>query len=244
MGKLVSIHEEWNMSAKKSKMAAMATAATAALAVESRAAQAAAVDDLIAKIRDKNDTVRAEAMFGAGKVGAPAVKPLADVVATDKDFEIARAARRAMWQIARYVGRPGAGDEKKATVAELMPLVADSRPVAVRREVLWMLSELAGDEAVEPVAAILKDKELREDARMVLQRLPGEKSLAALKAGLAAAPDDFKINIAESLRARGVEVPGLPDEKRKPTRQTNMKPLDEKQLEEAVKSSKGKGKKR
>jgi len=220
------------MSAKKWKGAAIATAAiSAALASTAKAADALSLDELIAKIRDKNDKVRAEAMFGAGKVGARAVKPLAEVMATDADFEIARAARRAMWQIVRSVGRPGADRERKATVAELLPLVGEGRPAAVRREAMWMLSEIAGDEAVAPAAAVLKDKELREDARMVLQRLPGEKSLAALKAGLAAAPEDFKPNIASSLRARGVETPGIPNERRVPKKSTDVKPLDEAQLE-------------
>jgi hypothetical protein len=57
-----------------------------------------------------------------------------------------------------------------------------------------------------------------------LQRIPGDKSLAALKAGLAAAPDDFKPNIAQSLRQRGEEVPGIPCAKLVPSRKTNVKP--------------------
>jgi len=229
--------------------AAAAVAATAVLSGRSRAAESAAAEELITKIRDKNDKVRAEAMLGAGKVGAPAVKPLADVMATADDFEVARAARRAMWQITHTVGRPDADDERKAAVAALIPLAGGSLPVNVRREVLWMISELAGDEAVEPVAAVLKEKELREDARMVLQRLPGDKSLAALKAGLDAAPEDFKPNIAESLRARGVEVSGIPDEKMIPRKKTELKALspDEaaKAAEEAKKAkvSRRKGKK-
>ena len=76
-----------------------------------------------------------------------------------------------------------------------------------------MLSEIAGDEAVRPVGRLLRNKQLREDARMVLERLPGRKSLRMLTRALEKAPDDFKINIAQSLRARGEEVPGLPCQK-------------------------------
>jgi hypothetical protein len=61
---------------------------------------------------------------------------------------------------------------------------------------------------------------------MVLQRLPGRKSLQALEAGLKAAPEDFKINIAQSLRARGQTVPGLPCQKMSPTRETSVKPVE------------------
>lgn len=213
------------MSEKRLEKVSAGIAATAVLAGKSNAAQDAAVGDLIAKIRDKDDKVRAEAWLNAGKVGAPAVKPLAGVM-TDEDFEIARAAKRGLWKIVRHVGRPGAAREKRPVVAELIALLGDGQPVPVRREVLWMLSEIAGDKAVGPVAALLRNKELREDARMVLQRLPGERSLRALRRGLRTVPEEFKINIAQSLRARGVKVPGLPCQKLVPTRKTSLKPVE------------------
>jgi len=183
------------------------------------------VADLIAKIRDKDPKVRAEARDNAGNVGAPAVKPLAEVM-TDPDFEVAREAERALWKIVRYAGRPKADGERKAVVAELIPLLGDSQPVRVKREAMWMLSEIAGDEAVAPVAGQLSDKELREDARMVLERLPGQRSLAALQMSLKTVPEEFKINIAQSLRARGVSVPGLPSQKLVPTRKTELQPVE------------------
>ena len=183
-----------------------------------------AVADLIAKIRDKDPSVRAEARDNAGKVGAPAVKLLAEVM-TDPDFEVAREAERALWKIVRYAGRPKADGERKAVVTELIPLLGDSRPVRVKREAMWMLSEIAGDEAVAPVAAQLSDKELREDARMVLERLPGKRSLAALQMALKTAPEEFRVNVAQSLRARGVKVPGLPSQKLVPTRKTQLQPV-------------------
>jgi len=181
-----------------------------------------AAADLIARIRDKDDKVRAEAWLGAGKFGAPAVKPLAAVM-TDRDFQVARAAKRGLWKIVRHVGRPGADNERKRVVARLIALLGDTQPVSVRREVMWMLSEIAGDAAVPRMAAFLSNRELREDARMVLERLPGERSLAALERGLRTVPREFKINIAQSLRARGVKVPGLPCQKLVPTRKTNVK---------------------
>lgn len=211
------------MPQKRAGKATPAASAALAVAAETKAARADAVADLVAKIRDKDDKVRAEAWLGAGKVGAPAVKPLARVM-SDEDFEVARAAKRGLWSIVRYVGRPVADNEKKAAVKELVGLLSAAQPVAVRREVVWMLSEIGGDESVEPVAALLSNKELREDARMVLERLPGEKSLAALKRGLNAVPQEFKTNIAESLRARGVRVPGFPSQKLVPTRKTNVTP--------------------
>ena len=183
-------------------------------------------EELIAQIKDKDDKVRAAAWIKADEVGAPAVKPLASAM-TDGDFEVARAAKRGLWKIIRRAGRPGADEEKKAVVKELIPLTKDGQAVPVRRETMWMVSELAGDEAVAPVAAALTDKELREDARMVLERLPGDKSLAALKAGFEAAPEEFKPNMAHSLRVRGVPVSGYPSARMTANRKTTVEPLKE-----------------
>lgn len=212
------------MSNNKLKKVSLTVAAAGVMAEMANAAESEAVNKLIAGIKDKSDKVRAEAWLSAGEVGAPAVRPLAAVM-TDKELEVARAAKRGLWKIVRYVGRPGAGDEKNAVAAELIALLSGSQPTPVRREVLWMLSEIGQDKSVEAIAALLSNRELREDARMVLQRIPGRRSIAALRAGLKAAPKDFKINIAQSLRQRGVRVRGLPCVKLVPTKKTNVKPV-------------------
>jgi hypothetical protein len=144
---------------------------------------------------------------------------------TDKRLEVARAAKRGLWKIVRHVGRPGAKDEKMAVAAELIPLLGEDQPTSVRREVLWMLSEIGDGKSVTPIAALLSSKELREDARMVLQRIPDKRAVRALRAGLEAAPEDFKHNIAHSLRQRGVEVAGLACVKLVPTKKTSVQPL-------------------
>ena len=209
------------MSNNKLKQASLAAGA---VAVTAGAAKTKAVDELIVKLKDKNDRVRADALLNAGEVGAPAVKPLAKVMA-DKDIEVSRAGKRALWKIVRRAGRPRARDEKKAVITELVGLLGDDQPTSVRREVLWMLSEICGRTSIKLIAALLSNKELREDARMVLQRIPGKQSLAALKNGLKAAPEDFKLNIAQSLRKRGVKIRGLACVKLVPTKKTNVKPL-------------------
>ena len=183
-----------------------------------------AVNELLAGIRDTSDKVRTEAWLGAGKAGAAAVRPLAKVM-TDDDLEVARAAKRALWKIVHHTGRPGANEEKRAVETELVGLLSDDQPVSVRREVLWILSEIAGRSSIKPIAELLRNVELREDARMVLERIPAKGAAAALKTGFEAAPEDFKPNIAQSLRKRGQEVEGYPSQKLTPTKETNVKPL-------------------
>lgn len=182
------------------------------------------VDELITRIKQGSDEVRTEAWLSVCEIGAATVKPLAGLMA-EKELEVARAAKRGLWRIVRHAGRPGADDEKHAVVAELIFLLGDHQPVPIRREVLWMLSEVGGDESVSPIAAVLPNKNLREDARMALERIPGKKPIAALKTALKTAPEDFKLNLAQSLRARGVRVGSLSCVKLVPTKRTNVKAI-------------------
>jgi hypothetical protein len=185
------------------------------------------VDNLIAKIKDKSDKVRAEGWLSAAKVGAAAIKPLAAVTTSgDSDLEVARAAKRALWQIVHDFGRIDAEDQRKAILDELQALLTDDWPDAFRRDVLWMLSEIGDDSSVAPIAAVLKSRELLDDARCALQRIPGQASLDALKDALENVPKGYKNDIAHALRVRGVEL-GLekyPQENLIPTKQADIKP--------------------
>jgi HEAT repeat protein len=180
-------------------------------------------EELIAKLKSGDGDARGDAWQNAGSAGAEAVRPLGKL-AEDGDFEVARSATRALWRIVYHVGRPGADAEKAPVAGALLELLGENRPVAVLRDVLWMVSELAeGAPAVKAVAPLLSSAELREDARMALERIPGEDSLAALKKALGEVPEDFKIHVAQSLRARGVEVPGLPCRKLVPAKEKESK---------------------
>jgi hypothetical protein len=206
------------------------------------------LDALLARIQSDDAQVRTDAWQAAGAVGAPAVRPLAKIVADSdkavekaqaagdkeawgKPLEVGRAAKRAMWKIVRTVGAPGApGDDKRAVEQALIGLVGNDQPACVRREVLWMLSEIGGDDTIEAIREIpdvLVDKEIREDARCCVERIPGPAAIEALQDGLEAAPYDFALALAQSLRARGVEVDPAkyPCQKMVPTKQTSVKPV-------------------
>lgn len=212
------------MSNNRSIKASASGAAAALAAAAASASSGKSVDTLIGKIKDSSAEVRTQAWQGAGEFGAAAVGPLAKVMTVD-DMEVARAAKRALWQIVRYAGRPGADEEKEGVAEELAALLGGKTPIAVRREVLWMLSEIGERQAIEPIAELLGHRELREDARMVLERIPVKASLAALRGGFKASPEDFKGNIAQSLRKRGKKVRGYECVKLVPTKETSVKAL-------------------
>ena len=145
----------------------------------------------------------------------------------DGDFELARKAKRALYRVVRQAGHPAAARERRAVERELILLLGASLS-RVRREVVWMLSEIGSTRAIRPIAALLADKELREDARCALTRHPGPGAVTALKSAFAAAPEDFKYALAESLRQRGEKVEGYPSRKLVPTAQTIVAPLQRK----------------
>ncbi|MHC4169086.1 MAG: HEAT repeat domain-containing protein [Planctomycetota bacterium] len=206
------------MSTNHLKKASLAAGAAAMMTGTAHAARRnKGVKGLIAKIKDSDAETRTRAWQSAGDIGAPAVQPLA-LVMTDDDLEVARAAKRAMWKIVRHTGRPGAVNAKKAVVGKLCGLLGADQPVSVRREVIWMLSEIGGMASIRPLAELLSDEHLREDARCALERIPTDRALQALKAGFETAPEDFKPNLAQSLRKRGVKVEGYPCVKLVPTK--------------------------
>ena len=146
--------------------------------------------------------------------------------ATDQDRNVRLVARRALWNTIRHAGRPGAEEEKAVAATTLNALLSTDLATELQREVLWMLSEIGGNQSVEPIAELLTHTSLREDARMALERIPTKKAVALLQAALADAPADFKIHLAQSLRSRGVTVSGLPCQKLVPTKKTNIQPIE------------------
>ncbi len=188
------------------------------------------LDALLERIKSDDPDVRTAAWLAAGNVGAPAIQPLAEIMAKG-ELEVSRAAKRAMWKIVRTVGAPGRDACKASVEAELIRLLAEGQPDAIRREALWMLSEIGGEktiEAIRDIPNILENKAIREDARCCVERIPIQAAVEALKEGLEAAPPDFALALAQSLRARGVEVDKekYPCQKLVPTKQTKVQPVE------------------
>jgi len=205
------------------KSSAAGVVAALALDSASQAAENNQIDILITQLKSSDPKVRTQAWLAAGETGSAAVKPLATLM-VDQDLEVARAGKRALWRIVRESGRPGANRERRAATRQLLNLLAEDRPLLVRVEVIRMLSEIGGNNAVPLLTELLRDLSLREDARQALQRIPGPKSVAALQAALEFVPEDFQTPVASALRARGVQVPGHPCHKLTPTKQTKVVP--------------------
>lgn len=179
---------------------------------------------LLEGLKQPDPEVRTGTWRRAPEVGAPAVQPLVELMGHENS-EIARAAKRGLWHMVRHAGRPGAEEERAALETELDRMIQVEQAVAVLRELLWMVSEIGTDRSVPTIAALLSREDTREDAKMALERIPGDRSLEALKQAIQSAPEGSRPSIAHSLRVRGVEVSGYPSKKLQPSKKTEVQPI-------------------
>jgi len=179
-----------------------------------------ATDEMITHIRSGDGPTREKGWQQAATMGAPAVAPLVALMA-DTNFEIARAARRGLARNVHHTGRPGATADRLAVEAALVALLPGT-PLPVKRELVWMLSEIGGPPTVAALAALLTDPPAREDARCALTRMPGDEATAALRTAFQTAQEEFRFALAESLRQRGETVAGYSSKKLTPVKQTTV----------------------
>ncbi|HSZ55181.1 MAG TPA: hypothetical protein VK797_05940 [Tepidisphaeraceae bacterium] len=140
----------------------------------------------------------------AGPLGPEAVKPLADLMKLD-DRTKGRAAKLSLQAVVHTAATPGNEEQKKAVAIELLKFASiTSYPRSVRSDLLYWVGMVGGPQQVPGLARLLNDRIIREDARMALERIPGDESLQALQKAAASGPTDFRKNLAQSLHNRAL----------------------------------------
>jgi HEAT repeat protein len=170
------------------------------------------------QLQSSDGQVRYAAWRSAGPLGAAAVVPLADLMASPEKG-VAKAAQEALKTVVHYAGRPGARAEARAVAAELLKVAASARPYRVRAEALNGLGFIGDRRVVPGLAKLLEDREVREEARLALERIPGPAALRALREALRTGPADFKAHLEQSLYNRHLKpdtVGTLPGPERSP----------------------------
>lgn len=184
------------------------------------------VAELIRALQGDSNEKRAQAWFACGPLGATAIPRLVALWGeADAGLEVQRAARHAVIQIVRFASRPKARESRKRVVTELSRLVEADGPAQIRRELLWLLSEIAGDESLPVLSRLLAQAAVREEACMALERIPGRRSLKILENSLSQSPADFKPVLAAALARRGHETKGVDSPRLAPRAQTQVQPL-------------------
>lgn len=136
---------------------------------------------LLKDLISDDPAVRKEAEARLRKHGADAIAPLGAVMNGD-DKAMAKAAKKALEDIAHYVARPGAKTSEAEAVAEKLLVLTDARLARpVRAHALFLLGFAGSDKNVPAIARLQSDSSIGEDARMVLERINTKAAKKAMK---------------------------------------------------------------
>ena len=162
------------------------------------------INEYLAHIQSADAAVRYAAWKSAWQQKSDAVVPLSKLAASP-DKGVAKAASAALPILAHHSARPGAYEEAEAVANELIK-VAESADytMPVRANALLLIGCIAPAQLVPRVAKLMANDELREEVRMAVERIPGNPSVHALKAGLKSTPESFHKNIEQSLHNRSL----------------------------------------
>ena len=159
--------------------------------------------ELIQKIQSSDADARYAAWRAAGPAGSAAVAKLGELLASP-DKGVAKAAKGALETIAYYSTRPGAAAEAEAVSRELLKIGGSQLPRGARAEAIHLLGFTADHRSVPGLAQLLNDPDMRDEARMALEQIPGGASLDALKGAVGRAPADFQPALQQSIHNRAL----------------------------------------
>jgi hypothetical protein len=158
---------------------------------------------LLEAIRGADADARWSAAENAADAGAEAIPELAQVMGGN-DPEKAKAARVAMERIALASTAPGKEELRRSVSGALADVARGDGALAARRQAVRLLGFAGGAEACDTLAALIGQKDLREDARMALQRIPGNAADRALEQAARKAPAGYESALRRSLRDRKI----------------------------------------
>lgn len=164
-------------------------------------ADPATVGSFLTQIKYGDTASRLVAVKYAALVGTDLILPLGKVY-SGSDQPAGRAAYEAIKRITYNAGRPGATAEAKAASESLLKLTSPEYPRQVRADAIELLGIVAGEAESKPLADLMSDKDVGEDARLALERIPGKAAEDALKAAARGSNAEKRAAIDLSLRHR------------------------------------------
>lgn len=171
-------------------------------------AHAQDVNALLEQLQSPDANTRQAAVEGLAKVGATAVPQLFKLMGGENPTA-ALWAKKAVTAMAHHAARPGAEKERRAMAAALVAQAKSDANADVRSFAVEMLSFVGKGDVVPALAALLKEKDLREMARWALERIPGRRATEAIAKAVASADVEFKVALIKTLGARG-DVAAVP----------------------------------
>lgn len=111
--------------------------------------------------------------------------------------------RKPLVAVEKQVNRAGlSGSEKKAMAVMLAAMLKGDASLACKKFLCRQLSLIGTDQEIGALVKLLADKKLSLEARFALERIPGEKALAALRKALPESHDKTLVGIINTLGVR------------------------------------------
>jgi HEAT repeat protein len=154
---------------------------------------------LVENLSSGDPQVRALARQALPRQGLEAVPAMIQLLGSN-DGAAATASFDILMEIANEACTPGRGKDRKAVTDLLMPLVSPDLPEKERTLGMRLLERLVPPGYnVDPIAAMLTDKNLREKTRTTLQRIATDEAWSALIKALGEADPIFQVPLLNSL---------------------------------------------
>ncbi|HOJ33095.1 MAG TPA: hypothetical protein PKY35_13300 [Candidatus Hydrogenedentes bacterium] len=172
-----------------------------ALFVLGKATSAEPPDQILKNLSSPDPDVRMTAVKQAECLELADIPSLLQLIG-DANFEVSRTAKMALDRVVASCGQVGKEEQKKQVTQALTDMLSSTLATEVKREILRRLGILGDDSAVAAIRKLLLDEHLGEDAKMALERIPGESSVCALVEVLPQASPQMQISILGSLKKR------------------------------------------
>ena len=162
---------------------------------------AGALSSFLTQIKYGDAAARTQAVKHATYLGTGAIPSLGSIYASG-DPGAARAACEALKRICYNAGRPGATVEANTAATHLVTLTSKEYPRHVRADAMLLLGLVGTATTAALLSTFLTDMDVREDARMAIERIPGSEVDDVLRKAARVVPADYRSAIDQSLRHR------------------------------------------
>ncbi|MBN2309200.1 MAG: HEAT repeat domain-containing protein, partial [Candidatus Hydrogenedentes bacterium] len=154
---------------------------------------------LVRDLAGPNEEARAAARQLLPRHGADAVEPLLPLL-EHENMPVSRAAFNVLADIANAVAAPGREAERSQVARLLMTLIAPERSAPTKRMGLRLLAPVVAEGGdVAPITALLREPELREEARSTLYLIGTREAARALADALPAAEPAFACGLLDAI---------------------------------------------
>jgi len=159
--------------------------------------------DLVKALSGKDELLRVEARQHLPSFGVQAIRPLIPL-AGDEDLAVSKPACDVLMDIANEVSAPGRDAERREACVVFISMLAEGQPERTRTYGLRLLAMTVPSRYdVAPIAALLRDSQYREKARVTLERIGSPEAVRALRACLEDADAEFTCALLHSLGMLG-----------------------------------------